>query len=332
VGPILLREADDLAAVARAHAARGEWEALRSLLSGRSAEVERRPELATLLAEAQLRTGRLTAALALLQTAVAVLERSGNPPELRRAVNMLGAAYFELGQLPEAEATFGRALELANTAGADLIVGRATNNLGLIANIRGHPGEALARYRLAIPAYQRAGNPRGLAETFHNMAVSFRDLRQLEEADRHERRTTEFAREAGSEQLLAMAAAGRAELSFLRGDARVAEVGALAAAERYGAIPDPIGEADALRLAGAARRALGAPARARPLLDRAVALARRHGSALVEAESLRARAELSAALGERAAAQADVTRALALYEDLGAQADRDDLRRWWQEL
>jgi tetratricopeptide (TPR) repeat protein len=325
-------QAEDLAAAARAHWARGEWEEVRSLLGPRSAELERRPELAIILAEAQLRTGRLTAALALLQSAVPALERSGNAPELRRAVNMLGAAYFELGQIPEAEVVFGRALELANAAGADLIVGRATNNLGLLANIRGNPGEALALYRLAIPAYQRAGHTRGLAETFHNMAVSFRDLRQLEEADRHERRTTEFAREAGSEPLLAMAAAGRAELSLLRGDARVAEVGALAAAERYGAIPDPIGEADALRLAGKARCALGAAVRARPLLDRAVALARQHGSALVEAESLRARAELSAALGEDVAAEADVTRALLLFEDLGAQADREALLRWWQEL
>jgi tetratricopeptide (TPR) repeat protein len=324
------READELAA-ARAHAARGEWEELRSLLDPRTLEVERRPELATILAEAHLRTGRLTTALALLQGAVPALERSGNAPELRRAVNMLGAAYFELGQIPEAEAVFARALELANAAGADLIVGRATNNLGLLANIRGNPGEALALYRLAIPAYQRAGNTRGLAETFHNMAVSFRDLRQLEEADRHERRTTEFAREAGSEQLLAIAAAGRAELSLLRGDPRVAEVGALAAAERYAAIPDPIGEADALRLAGKARWALGSAQQARALLDRAASVARRHGSALVEAECLRARAEVLVELGERDAAETDVVRALALFEDIGARADRDELRRWWQE-
>jgi tetratricopeptide (TPR) repeat protein len=324
------READELA-TARAHAARGEWEELHSLLDPRTLEVERRPELATIVAEAQLRTGRLTTALALLQSAVPALERSGNAPELRRAVNMLGAAHFELGQIPEAEEVFARALELATAAGADLIVGRATNNLGLLANIRGNPGEALTLYRLAIPAYQRAGHTRGLAETFHNMAVSFRDLRQLEEADRHERRTTEFAREAGSEQLLAMAAAGRAELSLLRGDARVAEVGALAAADRYAAIPDPIGEADALRLAGKARWALGARSGARALLDRAVTLARQHGSALVEAESLRVRAELLSELGEGSAAEIDVARALALFEDIGARTDRDELLRWWRQ-
>jgi tetratricopeptide (TPR) repeat protein len=325
-------ELDDLGAKARSCAARGRWKELRALLGRRPEELERRPELAVMLAEAQLRTGRLGTALALLRRTMPALERSGNAPELRRAVNMLGAAHFELGQLSEAEAAFGRALELASAAGADLIVGRATNNLGLIANIRGRPGTALSLYRLAIPAYQRAGNARGLAETFHNMAVSFRDLRQLEEADRHERRTTEFAREAGSAQLLAMAAAGRAELSLLRGDARVAEVGALAAAERYRGIPDPIGEADALRLAGAARLALGAPAAARPLLDRAVARAREHGSALVEAESRRARAAVLAALDDRTGAAADVAAALALYQGLGAQGDADELRRWWREI
>ena len=83
--------------------------------------------------------------------------------------------------------------------------------------------------------------------------------------------------------------------------------------------------------AGKARRALGSAAQARALLDRAVAVARRHGSALVEAEALRARAEVLVELGERDAAEIDVVRALALFEDLGARADRDELRRWWEE-
>lgn len=326
------RGGDDPLTAARALAARGQWTAVRTLLGRGSATGVRRPELTTLHAEAELRTGRFRAALTLLRDAVPALIRLGNAPELRRAINMLGAAHFELGNLAEAEAAFGQALELAAAAGADLIVARATNNLGLIANTRGNPGAALALYRLAIPAYQRVGHPRGLAETFHNMAISFRDLWQLVEADRQEQRAMEFAWEAENERLLAMASVGRAELSLLQGEPRVAHAGALVAAERYAAINDPVGEADALRVAGAAGRASGAMEEALPLLDRAVLLAHRHGSKLIEAESRRTRAELRVALGDRAAAETDVAHAATLFEKLGALSELDALQRWWQEL
>lgn len=281
-------------------------------------------------AEAQLRTGQFSAARQLLRGVVPVLGRQGNAPELRRAINMLGAAHFELGNLDDARAAFSRALQLATEAGADLITARATNNLGLIANSRGQPGEALALYRLAIPAYQRVGDVRGLAETFHNMAISFRDLWQLAEADRQEQRAMEFAREVRNERLLAMASVGRAELSLLQGDAPVAQAGALVAAERYVALGDPVGEADALRVAGSAARTRGAHHDARPLLDRAVQVARGHGSQLVEAEALRARAELWVALGDMAAARQDVQEAAALFGRLGAVGEQAVLERWWE--
>lgn len=48
-------------------------------------------------------------------------------------------------------------------------------------------------------------------EALHDMAISFRDLGQLEEAERHKRRAIEFAHQAGSAQVLAMARVGRAE-------------------------------------------------------------------------------------------------------------------------
>ncbi|MDQ3207927.1 MAG: tetratricopeptide repeat protein, partial [Gemmatimonadota bacterium] len=212
------------------------------------------------------------------------------------------------------------------------IMARATNNLGLIANSRGQPVEALARYRLAVPVYQRIGNPRGLAESFHNMAISFRDLRQLDEADTHERRAIEFAREGESPQLLAMARAGRAELSLLRGQPHVAEVEARRAAEDYGIIPDPVGQADALRILGLARLALGAKKDALAALDQSVELARGHGSALVEAEGLHARAELLAAMGRTAQARSDAEAAASLYQHIGAETEREAVAAWCATL
>ncbi len=279
-------------------------------------------------AEQELRQGLLRPARDRLESALPALER-GEGGTYRRAVNMLGAAQFELGELGQAATTFGRALELASEAGDALILGRATNNLGMLANIAGRREEALTRYQLAIPAYQRVGHLSGLAETCHNLAITYRDLGELEQADRHERRAIAYAREAGNPRLLAMAQVGRGDLALRRGEAAVADATARLAAEAYRRIPDHLGEADALRLAGAARTLLRAPGAAREALDRAVVLAAEHGSPLIEAEAREARARLAAAEGMWDAAAADVTAALGLYEGLGADEPGAALRRWF---
>jgi tetratricopeptide (TPR) repeat protein len=317
----LTLETDALLSQARAHAAEEAWGMLRDSLVGREAEVSACPELAALLAEAELRLCNPAAARHWLLGALPALMRAPHRADARRAINLLGAAHFALGNLAKAEAAFARALELATTHGDDLLVARAANNLGAVANVRGSHGAALGHYLLAVPVFQRIGSPVMLAESFHNMAITFRDLGQFELADRYESRAMEFAREGGSARLMAMARVGRAELSLLRGDAHLAEAGARLAVVQYEAIEDPEGEANALRLLGVACAACGSAAEALQALDRAVSLAREHGSALIEAESLRARADLLAASGELARARSDVEEALAIYTRLGVQAE-----------
>ncbi len=280
-------------------------------------------------AEQELRQGLLRPARDRLQAALPALA-SGDPGGYRRAVNMLGAAHFELGELSEAAEAFSRALELASDARDALTIGRATNNLGMIANVHGRREEALTRYQLAVPAYQRVGSAAGLAETYHNMAITYRDLEQVDLADRCERRAIEYAREAGNPRLLAIATAGRAELSLRRGEAMVAEAGARQAAAQYAAIADHLGEADALRLVGAARMELGAFEDARRVLDRAVRLAEEHGSALIEAEAREARARLAARRKDWTGFAADIDAALRLLAHLGATEAHDALARWYE--
>ncbi|HEU4641392.1 MAG TPA: tetratricopeptide repeat protein [Gemmatimonadaceae bacterium] len=320
----------ELLPVARALAARGDWEGLRAWLEPAAASTGGGAEIVLLLAEAELRLGDPARARSRLDGAIPALARLGDRPAQRRALNLLGAARFEVGELEGeegAEEAFSRALELANEDGDALLVARATNNLGAIANIRGRRDAALAMYQLAVPAYQRIGSAVGLAECFHNMAITYRDARHVELADECERRAIEFAREAGSARLLAMARAGRAELSLLRGDARLAHAGATLAAAEYGAIPDPVGEADALRLVGAALAALGERTEALDALERAVRQAHEHGSALIEGEALLARAALHLSTGERESARVDAGGAHAIFTRLGATAERQAVER-----
>jgi tetratricopeptide (TPR) repeat protein len=279
-------------------------------------------------ADELIRSGRSREARELLSGSLPSIERRGDRAALRQAVNLLGAASFETGELGDAEVAFNRALELGRSDNDDLLVARATNNLGAIANVRGEREQAIAMYSLAIAAYQRLGQPRGLASAYHNMAITFRHIGLLERADEYERRAIEFAMEAENPHILSLARIGRAELSLLRGDARLAEATALLVAREFASRSDPHQQANALRVVGAARTALGDLDGARRALDEGLTLAREHSAALAEAELLRARAELNCWLHDRAAARADATEAIRIFDRLAAREDSDKLARW----
>lgn len=320
--------AEALLSECRSLAANGLWEELRSVASARLADATASPTLITLYAEALLRTGNPRTARSWLDEQDTKLVSSGDRAAIRRAVNFAGAASFEQSDLDNAKLAFERALELGRIDGDDLLVARATNNLAVISTIRGRHDEALGLYALALPAYQRLGNVNGLAESYHNAAIALRKLRQLQAADEHEQRAAEFARQVGNEHLVALTLVGRAEISLLRGDAAMAEATAFRAAKELAAVPDPSRQADAIRLGGAARLALGKLAEACEALNIAVALAMQHGNTLIEAESRWTRAQTSMALGHVSAALADAERAATYFEKLNAPSELATVTGW----
>jgi tetratricopeptide (TPR) repeat protein len=322
------RAVDLLISEAQARVASGAWGDVRALLSAREPEVCTHPQLITLLAEAYLWTHAPREACGWLERTEPALQRAGDRAALRRATNMIGVARFELGELDDAEIAFHGAFTLGRLDGDDLLLARAINNLGLIANVRGQHAEALALFRMAIPSYQRLGQPRGLAETYHNLAITFRHLADLEHAEDCEWRAIEFARQASNDRLVAMAEIGLGELQLLRGDAALAEARARRGAATFERIGDAQFEADALRLAGVAATALAKYDSAAEALDRAVSLASGRGYALVEGESRQARAQLALARGDTASARTDASAALEIFERLGSASEAWALREW----
>jgi tetratricopeptide (TPR) repeat protein len=317
-----------LVADCRALAAAGAWSELDALLRIHAVEARTSPTLIILVTETLLRTGRPGEALAWMREHESTVVLSGDRSSVRRAANLCGAAHVELGELDAAAEAFQRALDLASGDGDDLLVARATNNLAVLANIRGRHEEALGLYAAALPAYQRLGNPNGLAESYHNVAIAYRNLDQLDWADEHELRAIEFARQASNAHMVALALVGRAEVSLRRGDAALTEVTASRAARDLAAIPDPSRQADALRLCGVARSILGRTADAVEALDTAVRLASTHGSALIEAECRRARAEVSGAAGRWADALEDARKAAEIFLRLGSAAEHASTMAW----
>jgi tetratricopeptide (TPR) repeat protein len=138
------------------------------------------------------------------------------------ALNVAGAAQFELGDLEGAESRFSDLLELAGERGDDEMLGRATNNLASLASLRGDHERALSLFQLATTAYQKVGFRFGLAQAAHNLGIVYRDLGYWRESDRHYSQALRRARQLGDKRLAAMARVGRSEVFFLRGDRELA--------------------------------------------------------------------------------------------------------------
>jgi tetratricopeptide (TPR) repeat protein len=309
--------ADRDLATARALTSAGAWEDALTPLTDLVANGVPSGELALLYGETLLRTGRERAArewLKQVEPSLALADRAAH----RQVFNLIGAACFALGELDEAASAWSEALDLASQHDDLLLLARASNNLGAIANMQGNHDAALAHYRLAVPAYQRVGQARGIAEGYHNLAITFRDQGELEEADENERRAIEYATDGAVPRLAAMGRIGRAEIALRRGDARLAETTARMAAEELGRLGDPWHEADAHRVVGVASGAQGHLTDALAAFERALGIARLRGHSLNEADILRDRALLLLRRGERDWGERDARSAIDIYRKLGA--------------
>lgn len=318
---------------ARELAARREWSALAEHCAACSdAELRAEPELGFLCADACLRTGRPEQALERGAGIEPALRRRGERALLLNLLNVVGAALFQLGRTAAAHERFGELLELASEWGNEEFAARASNNLGVLANVRGEREAALAHYQRALASYQRLGYVRGLAQTHHNLGISYRDLGHAQEADAHYQRAIELAAGAQSEDVIAQAESERALLRASAGDGKLAEALARRALRRFERLGDPLGSADALRVLAAAARARREPALAATHLQHALAIARAHSDPLLLAEVQRDRGLLLRDQDDAAAARAALGEARDAFAALGAAADEQALQRLLDSL
>lgn len=312
--------------------ASGAWPELNALLLANESAARSHPELVRLLGEGLIRVGRAREARDWLDDALPRLQRTDDRLSLRMATVLSGAAHLELGELDPARRAFEATLELARYDRDEALVARAMNNLGIVANIEGRWDDAIALYTLAVTMHQRNGDRRGLAECYHNLAITHRDRGELAVADELERRSAEFARDAEQERLLALARLGRADIALRRRDFAFAATTARRLSVEFERLGDRIRAADAIRLEGAASTGLRQFARARTLLDRALDLSRDLGALLNVAETLRARAELGAATGKVDEALADGRSAVEAFDALRATRESRAVAQWLEQL
>lgn len=288
-----------------------------------------RADVALVAATAATRLGELDRAGLLADAALDRFHSRGDLDGETRSLNLLGAIDFERGALDPAERRFAAALARAERLGDSLLAARAANNLASVSHLRGEPERALGLYRSALLAYERIGDRRGTAETWHNVGITFRLMQAWDQADDAAAEAVRHAEQAGEPTLVALALTGRAELELDRGGLDLAARALARARELAADAGDEIGAAEARRLEGVLLLREGDPAAAIIAAEEALAVARRHGSALLEAESAAVAALACRAAGRDLAADTYRKVALAGYHALGAVAFEARLAREW---
>ena len=288
-----------------------------------------RADARLLAATAATRLGELDLAETLAEEAVHRFAERGDFDGRMRALNLLGVIGFERGRLAEAERRLTEALSIAYRLDDSLAAARACNNLASVAHLQGRPDEAVGLYRGALLGYQRLGDRRGTAETYHNLGLAYRQLADYDEADNAVAQAVRHAESLGEPALMALASGGRAELRIARGDAELALPELDRAARLAEVAGDVIGGAEVQRIRALAALRQGRHVEAALEADAARATAAAHGVALLRAECAAIAALAYRALGRPDPAEERRTEALDLLGALGAVTLLERFREDW---
>jgi len=309
---------------AQRHANAGRYAELLEYLAGISREeLERSPTLLLLKGVGHARLGQMDSASAWALSALMRARLLGDRTIEVRALNVSGAIALERGGIREAVHYFARAQEEAMLEGDLATVGRAANNLGIIANMQGEYGRAVGSLTTAIGAYDRVRSDRGIAESHHNLGIVFRDQGKLAEALSAADDAVREATQSGDASLRAQAIAGRAEIRTAAGDAELAIREARLAIEVHRSLQDTVRLAEDERILANALAATGEVDEAVALLSAVIAKADSFERPLLLGSAQRDLAPLMLRRGEFETARDLAQRARGVFVQLGARVEVD---------
>jgi len=260
---------------------------------------------------------------ALCERAFEVAETAGELSLAAEALNSLGAFDLEAGRLDEARARFALALVLGRAE--PRVCGHAEQNLGIVANIQGDFGAALAHYGRSLAAFDRAGDERGRMIAYHNLGMVSADRGLWDAADQYFLLCLAAAERLDDEHARGHALMNRSEVLIARqryDEARAGVQEALRIFDRTGAVRS---KADAYKTLGVIHRDAGRPVLAEERLRQAMELAAECEYVLAEAESSRELAQLFREQGRNVDALRLLNASHRLFQRLDARADLVDV-------
>ena len=317
-----LLEASPVVAKARALAAAGHHAAVVEFLGSRDqSELEITPTLALLYGIAQARLGRHAEGLEWIDRALAAARQRAEHGVERHALNARGAIALVGGNLTEAADFCTQALMAASRDGDHATTGRASNNLGIVSHLRGRHAEAISSWEIAAAAFHRAGLQSGVADCHHNLANAYREQGALDKALTTADQAVAAAHATGDEALYAMTLRGRAEIRVARSEPELARRELDRIRVIRGQMPDPVAEAEDLRVHALIHAAENNLQRSEKGLREVIGRAEMHERHLLRAEATRDLAIVLRRAGRQAEAQAAAKSAKAIFARIGAESE-----------
>ena len=135
------------------------------------------------LGRAHLENGNRSAAMEVLQAAVAAAEQAQRPRAIAQALNVVAIAEQLAGNLDSATQVYAAARARAEQTEDRTLLAIIDQNLGTVANIRGDTPSALSSFRLSLVAYQLLGLRNREGQVLNNMGLAYMDLGELPAAE-----------------------------------------------------------------------------------------------------------------------------------------------------
>lgn len=260
------------AAVDRPDEARPLLEAELSRLDSAGDEAIRWGVLAR-LADLELRVGNLGEAVRLAHEALELVRLLDHPGIERWALVPYAAALAQAGQLDEARAVAAEALAQSDEGASRITALRARGTLGFCALSENQPDEAWATLAPAVDELQEIGvGELSIFGVAQNAIEALVALERLDEASELIRWVEECGRPAGRVWHRAIAARGRALVAAARGDDGDARAALAEALTAHDDLPQPFELARTLLVQGQIERRAKRRAPAREALTRALQL------------------------------------------------------------
>ncbi len=279
------------------------------------------PTLSLLYGTAHARLGRHDDGIHWVDLALARARSRDQRAVETRALNTRGAIAFVAGEIDEASDFFTQALLTASRDGDHATIGRCSNNLGIINNLRGRYAEAIGSYSMAIAAFERAELPQGMAEAHHNLGITYAEQNQFDRALEETEAAHRDAAAAGDETLAAMTVRGRAEIRVFLGELDEAEHDITAALAEHRRLSDRVEEAQDLRIQALINLRKGDADGAEKTLRDVITSAEALGRPQLVAEARRDLAHVLRAKDRYDEALETARAAIRLFEQLGAEGE-----------
>ena len=276
------------------------------------------PDFLYLQAKANMHLGKFRKALALVSEAYIHIDYGINGAQHRRYVNLRGVIMLELGQVQAAEECFAEVAWQAHAFGDRRECAISNMNLGVAADVQCEWESAVVAFTRAIGSFEQIGESGWIARCRHNLGMTYRQLGQYTVALMNFDQALTGLTAYGARSEVLRCLGERALLFQFGGDHDAAAKLAASALMEATSIADYPSVAELLRVNGIIKRASEDVEVARGLFVRGLRLARRQGSAMLEAELLEEIAMCEVVRQRPRSAEIALERAARIFVGIGA--------------